>query len=92
MEKIYILTATSHSDGKTEIVGAYHNLADAQKEMKIRYECGKKFWDRMDAELKRNHFDMLNIQYGDLYAEVYVADNDYNEVGMSWNIEVFDVK
>lgn len=92
MEKIYILTATSHSDWKTEIIGAYHNLADAQEEMKTRYECGKKFWDGMDLKFELNHFMRINIQNGNLYAEAYAVEDDYNEVGMSWNIEVFDVK
>lgn len=90
MERIYILTATSHSDGKTEIVDAYHNLADAQEDMKTRYESSKRFWDGMDEE--RNRFAEIYIQIGNVYAEAYAVDDDYEEVGMSWNIEAIDVK
>lgn len=90
MERIYILTETSHSDGKTGIVDAYHNLADAQEDMKTRYESSKRFWGGMDEE--RNRFAEIYIQIGNVYAEAYAVDDDYEEVGMSWNIEAIDVK
>lgn len=95
MEKIYILTATSHSDGKTEIIDAYRNIEDAQEDMKTRYESSKRFWENYEKEWNcklADRFEEVFIELYNTYAEAYTIDADYEEMGMSWNIETLTIK
>ena len=46
----------------------------------------------MEEEIKRNRFEDVFVQKGEMYAEAYGIDKDYEEVGLSWEIERVEVK
>lgn len=86
---VYVLTETSHSDNKTEVVSVYAKFGDARAEMEKRFNSSKKFWDELPDFEKKNC--ELYISLYNSYAEAYRIDSDYEQDGMSWNIEIFNV-
>lgn len=86
---VYVLTETSHSDNKTEVVDVYEKFEDARADMETRFISSKKFWDELPDFEKKNC--ELYIELYNTYAEAYRIDSDYEQMGMSWNIETFKV-
>lgn len=93
--KVYILTSTGHSENNTQIEGVFYNIEDARERMREYFESSKKFWadyeKEWDCKLSDRFSDVYIELYND-YAEAYCVDEDYEETGMSWNIETAEVK
>jgi hypothetical protein len=93
--KVFILTSTGHSDGNTQIEGVFFSHEDARKKMEELFNSSKKFWENYEKEWNcklTDRFSEVSIELGDYYANAYCTDEDYEEIGMSWNIDSANVE